>query len=81
MVVGADRKNYLGAEVKYHPDFVTADLGNDFREGFLWEAARLERIAAFDSGHYRAQGSRHRGVLYNDFIERCWARTPARSGS
>lgn len=70
MVVGADRKNYLGAEVKYHPDFITADLGNGLHEGFLWEDPRLERIAAFDSGHYRAQGSRHRGVLYSDFIEK-----------
>jgi hypothetical protein len=70
MVVGADRKNYLGAEVKYHPDFVIADLGSGIHEGFLWQASRLERIAAFDSGHYPAQGSRHRGVLYNDFIEK-----------
>jgi len=70
MVVGADRKNYLGAEVKYHPDFVTADLGKSLADGFLWEAHRLERIAAYGHGNYPAMGSRHRGVLYNDFIER-----------
>jgi organic radical activating enzyme len=70
MVVGADRKNYLGAEVKYHPDFIIADLGNGIRDGFLWDAARLERIAAFSHGNYQALGSRHRGVLYNDFLER-----------
>ena len=76
LVVGADRKNYVGAEVKYHPDFVTADLGNGFGAGFLWEPARLQRIAAQDSAHYRAMGSRHRGVLYNNFIERLKQRDP-----
>jgi hypothetical protein len=70
MVVGADRRNYLGAEVKYHPDFVIADLGGELADGFLWDAGRLRRIAGFDSSHYGALGSRHRGVLYNDFVER-----------
>lgn len=76
MVVGADRKNYLGAEVKYHPDFITADLDNDLNEGFLWEASRLGRISSHDSGHYRALDSRHRGVLYNDFIEKLKQKEP-----
>jgi hypothetical protein len=77
MVVGADRKNYLGAEVKYHPAFVTADLGKGLNKGFLWKPSRLKRIAAHGSGHYRALGSRHRGVLYNDFIERLKQKDPA----
>lgn len=76
MVVGADRKNYLGAEVKYHPDFVTADLGDGFADGFLWDSARLARIASHNHGNYRALGSRHRGVLYNDFIERLLEHEP-----
>jgi len=76
MVVGADRKNYLGAEVKYHPDFVIADLGDGGGVGFLQDPARLERIAACDQDNYRAMGSRHRGVLYNDFIERLKRRDP-----
>ena len=70
LVVGADRKNYLGAEVKYHPDFAIADLGRDPGDGFLREPERLRRIASQNSARYRALGSRHRGVLYNDFIER-----------
>jgi MoaA/NifB/PqqE/SkfB family radical SAM enzyme len=76
MVVGADGRNYLAAEVKYHPDFVIADLrdgngGSDApRNGFLWEPERLRRIAQQSSANYRAIGSRHRGVLYNDFIQR-----------
>jgi hypothetical protein len=76
MIVGADRKNYLGAEVKYHPDFVAADLGNGFADGFLWDPARLERIAAHNHANYPALRSRHRGVLYNDFIERLKNREP-----
>ncbi len=70
MVVGADRRNYLAAEVKYHPDFVIADLGAGIEPGFLWAPERVANITAQDSGTYSAQRSRHRGVLYNDFIER-----------
>lgn len=74
MVVGADGINYLAAEVKYHPDFVIADLSNDLNggpsNGFLWDPDRLQKIAAQSSASYGAIGSRHRGVLYNDFIER-----------
>jgi hypothetical protein len=80
LVVGADRKNYLGAEVKYQPDFVAADLGDAPGNGFLWEPARLQRIAAHDSARYRALGSRHRGVLYNDFIERLKRHDPGAEG-
>jgi len=76
MVVGADRKNYLGAEVKYHPDFTIADLGNGLGDDFLWDAARMKRIADHHSGNYRAMGSRHRGVLYNDLIERLKQQDP-----
>ena len=77
LVVGADRKNYLGAEVKYHPDFVIADLNNGFGDGFLWDPDRLQRIAFHSSGNYEALRSRHRGVLYNDFIERLKRGDPA----
>jgi MoaA/NifB/PqqE/SkfB family radical SAM enzyme len=76
MVVGADGKNYLAAEVKYHPDFVIADLkdGNGSmggpHNGFLWAPERLRKIAEQSSASYRAIGSRHRGVLYNNFIQR-----------
>ena len=76
-VVGADRKNYLGPEVKYHPGFVTADLNNGFRDDFLRDPLRLERISSYTSDNYQALGSRHRGVLYNDFIERLKRGEPA----
>lgn len=77
LVVGADRKNYLGPEVKYHPDFVMADMNNGWREDFLWQPERIKRVAYHNSGNYQAMGSRHRGVLYNDYIERLKRREPA----
>ena len=70
LVVGADGKNYLGAEVKYQPDFVVCDL-RDFGIGnFLRNRQRLEKIASVHSNTYTALPSRHRGVLYNGLIER-----------
>jgi GTP 3',8-cyclase len=69
-VVGADGMNYLGAEVKYHPQHIIADVAGDWRKDFLWERQRLQRIKAVDSKTYPAIGSRHRGVLYNGLIER-----------
>jgi len=70
LVVGADGMNYLGAEVKYHPQHIIADVAGNWRKNFLWERQRLQRINAVDSKTYPAIGSRHRGVLYNGLIER-----------
>ncbi|MBW1787840.1 MAG: radical SAM protein [Deltaproteobacteria bacterium] len=70
LVVGADGMNYLGAEVKYQPNHIIADLKNDWDEGFLWKQQRLEKIQSVKSDSYPAIGSRHRGVLYNDLIDR-----------
>ncbi len=70
LVIGADTKNYLGAEVKYQPGHVLFDFNGKFQAGFLWQAERRERIARTESRTYPALGSRHRGVLYNDLIER-----------
>jgi len=69
LVVGADGKNYLGPEVKYHPRFVVTDLANLRNENFLWEQKRTEFINSIQSQNYSAIQSRHRGVLYNHFIE------------
>jgi hypothetical protein len=62
--------NYLGAEVKYQPKHIIADVAGDWKDNFLWDGTRLERMRGADSSTYPAIGSRHRGVLYNDFIER-----------
>lgn len=70
LVIGADGKNYLGAEVKYHPAAVVADVAARGASGFLFDPDRAKRIAAATSANYGAIGSRHRGVLYSDYIER-----------
>jgi organic radical activating enzyme len=69
LVIGADGMNYLGAEVKYHPQYIIADLTNNWRDDFLWERDRLRRIESFRSLTYPAVASRHRGVLYNHVIQ------------
>jgi len=69
LVIGADGMNYLGAEVKYQPQHIIADAAGDWRDDFLWQSQRLERIRAAGSTAYPAIGSRHRGVLYSSLIE------------
>lgn len=69
MILGADKKNYLGAEVKYQPQHVLASLPDPLMPGFLWQEQRLKRISERNSTRYPALGSRHRGVLYSHFIE------------
>ena len=69
LVIGADGMNYLGAEVKYHRKHIIADVAGNWRNDFLWQSQRLQRIQAVNSQTYPAIGSRHRGVLYNNLIE------------
>lgn len=70
LVIGADGRNYLGTEVKYHPQYVLADLsGGGWRDDFLWQAGRLERIRAFNHRNYPPLGGRHRAVLYNHYVQ------------
>lgn len=70
LVIGADGLNYLGAEVKYQERFALADVAGGWRPDFLHQPERLAMIGAINSRTYSALQSRHRGVLYNDFIER-----------
>ena len=70
MIVGADAKNYLGAEVKYQSPHIISDLGGDLKEGFLWKEERLNNIMSVKSEKYPAIGSRHRGMLYSSFIQK-----------
>lgn len=69
LVVGADGMNYLGAEVKYQRQHIIADVAGNWRNNFLWQSQRLQRIQAVNSRTYPAIGSRHRGVLYNSLVE------------
>jgi organic radical activating enzyme len=77
MILGADKKNYLGAEVKYQPQHVLAELPDPLTPTFLWQEERLKRISEADSARYPALGSRHRGVLYSHFIESLKRTPPA----
>jgi MoaA/NifB/PqqE/SkfB family radical SAM enzyme len=69
LVIGADGINYLGAEVKYHPQYAIADLNQNWSDDFLWQNDRLNRIQSVTSLTYPAVASRHRGVLYNHVIQ------------
>jgi len=69
LVVGADGKNYLGAEVKYQPDFAICDIRDVGVGNFLRNGQRLQKIESVHSDNYTALLSRHRGVLYNGLIE------------
>ncbi len=68
LVVGADGQNYLAPEVKYQPPHVIADLTARPR-GFLRDPGRVARIRGVRSDAYPARGSRHRGILYCDWID------------
>jgi len=70
LVIGADGLNYLGAEVKYHSQHAIADVARHCHPWFLWTDERLQRIRSVQSGAYPPLGSRHRGVLYSDLIEK-----------
>ncbi|MBI4774451.1 MAG: radical SAM protein [Deltaproteobacteria bacterium] len=70
LVIGSDGVNYLGPEVKYQPHHKLADLNSARFNGFLRRKDRLERIRSVNSQSYGALHSRHRGVLYNDYIEK-----------
>ena len=70
LVIGADGMNYLGAEVKYHPQYIIADLTNNWRDDFLWNAERLNKIKSVDSRTYPAIASRHRGIMYSQIIQK-----------
>ncbi len=70
MVVGADGKNYLGAETKYDPSMVIADLKKNLEEGFLWKDERINKISSIVSHSFKAIRSRHRGSLYSDLIDK-----------
>jgi MoaA/NifB/PqqE/SkfB family radical SAM enzyme len=69
LVVGADGCNYLAPEVKYQAPYVIADLSERPRDP-LRLPPRTERIRGVRSDDYPARGSRHRGILYCDWIER-----------
>jgi hypothetical protein len=73
LVIGADGVNYLGPEVKYQERFAIADVAGSRSGGFLHRPERLASIASIKSSNYSALNSRHRGVLYNNYITRLFS--------
>ena len=71
MQVGADGVNYCAPEAKYQPSCAIADLNQCLDDGFLWRRERLDAIAALNSDCYPFAGTRHRGSMFSDFMERC----------
>jgi hypothetical protein len=71
MQVGADGINYCAPEAKYQPSCAIADLNQNLEDGFLWRPERLAAIAALNSDRYTFAGTRHRGSMFSDFLERC----------
>lgn len=70
MIVGADGINYLGAEVKYQDKFALTNIFENWEKTFMRRKERLEKINSINSENYISLNSRHRGVLYNDLIEK-----------
>lgn len=60
--------------MKYQPQHAIADLAGQWYDGFLWQKQRLKRIQSVNSKTYPAIDSRHRGMLYNDLIEKLMKR-------
>ena len=69
MVVGADGRNYLGAEVKYQDRHILADLNSDDLTRMIRSDDRRRLIASVSGETYPARFSRHRGVLYNHLLD------------
>jgi MoaA/NifB/PqqE/SkfB family radical SAM enzyme len=81
LVIGADGKNYLGPEVKYHPRFAASDPLEAGVEDFLWDKTRRDFIRSHRSDNYPAIQSRHRGILYNHLIQQLQDQAHSETGS
>ena len=69
--VGSDGINYASPESKLDAASAIADLNEYLGDDFLWRPSRLAAIAALDSEAYTFAGTRHRGAMFSDFLERC----------
>ena len=70
MVVGADGSNYLSSETKYQEPFRIGAETDYADNDFFHRPERRKMIASFDSNDYPAGGSRNRGVIYNQVLEK-----------
>jgi MoaA/NifB/PqqE/SkfB family radical SAM enzyme len=70
LVVAADGCAYLATEAKYQERYMLRDLEHDWRDDFLEDPDRQERIAAVSSSSFAPAGSRNRGALYSALLQR-----------
>lgn len=70
MVVGADGNNYLSSETKYQKPFLIGAEADYADKDFFRRPERGKMIASFDANAYPAGGSRNRGVIYNQVLEK-----------
>ena len=69
LMVGGDKKIYLGAETKYQPSYEVYDLSDWEGEAFLADRDFRAKVQSFSSNNYVPLPSRGRGVLYSRLIE------------
>jgi hypothetical protein len=69
--IGANGVNYAAPESKYQPSCALANLHEHLEDDFLWRPERLAAINVLTSEKYRFAGTRHRGAMFSDFVERC----------
>jgi MoaA/NifB/PqqE/SkfB family radical SAM enzyme len=69
LMIGADKRIYLGAETKYQPRYEVFDLSDWRGENFLNNPNFRRNIHSFSSNNYRPLSSRGRGVLYSQIID------------
>jgi MoaA/NifB/PqqE/SkfB family radical SAM enzyme len=68
--ISADGVNYASPEAKYQPSCAILDLNEYMGDDFLWHPARQAAIRNLTSDVYAFAGTRHRGSMFSDFLER-----------
>jgi len=77
--IGADGVNYAGPECKYEGEMALLDLNEHLEEDFLWHPQRLRRLEALNHRNYRFIGTKHRPVVFSDYLQRLIDRRGGRS--
>ena len=68
--VGADGINYAGPECKYEKETELLNLNEYMEDDFLWHPQRLKILNELNNDNYRFIGTKHRPVIFSDYIER-----------
>ncbi len=68
--VGADGINYAGPECKYEKETELLNLNEYMEDDFLWHPQRLKILNELNNNNYRFIGTKHRPVIFSDYIER-----------